>query len=720
MSSPGTERISPVNDRGPEGAGAYASATGALLDYLRVVYRRRWLAASVFLAVVLSVAAYTFTRVPMYDARASILIEVEAPNVIDFKEVLQEGSRFDAYYQTQYELLKSPALARKTVGALELWKRPDFGAPTESAAVGALLRGLLILPVRGSRLVNVRFRSPNPKLSAEIANAHARQYIEQSLENRFLVSKEATEWLDRQLAEERKRVEQSESALQAYREEHDALSLKDGQDIVVHKLSDLNAAVTRAKTNRIQQEAQYRELQAVQNDRSAVDSIPAILSNSFIQELKGDLARAQREYAQLSETLGERHPTLIEKRSAVETTEKRLAAEVAQVVESVRNAYQAALAEETSLMRALEEQKREALALNRRGIEYAALEREAESVRLVYQSLLQRAKETGVSRELRATNIRIVDLAEPPGGPATPRTQFNLLMSLFTGTLLALGAAFFVELLDDRVKTPDDLRGHFGLPFLGLVPEVRSKDRSKASLLQRDAPPSFVEAVRALRTSVVSSSGVKDPRSIVVASAASGEGKTLVASSLAIALAQAHHRVLLIDADMRRPSVHGIFGRGLEPGLSNVLAGTATLGDALRATTVPGLTVLSAGAATLKAPELLGSALFKELFHIVQEHFAWVIVDSPPVLDVTDASVVARRASGVVFVVGAGMTSSRRARLAIEELQHAGGHVLGTVLNRAKLEHHSFYYSPYARGEYLDSLQKTGGGPQVPATSLRG
>ena len=217
MSAPGTERNWPVSDRISEGTGAYALATGALLDYLRVLHRRRWLAISVFLAVVISVAVYTFTAVPMYDARVSILIEVEAPNVIEFKEVLQEGSRFSDYYQTQYELLKSPALARKTVAALELWKRPDFEEPNQSAAVWAMLKGLQIFPVRGSRLVNVRFRSRNPRLSADVANAHARQYIAQSLENRFVVSKEATEWLDGQLAEERKRVERTESALQAYR-----------------------------------------------------------------------------------------------------------------------------------------------------------------------------------------------------------------------------------------------------------------------------------------------------------------------------------------------------------------------------------------------------------------------------------------------------------------------------------------------------------------------
>jgi capsular exopolysaccharide synthesis family protein len=222
-------------------------------------------------------------------------------------------------------------------------------------------------------------------------------------------------------------------------------------------------------------------------------------------------------------------------------------------------------------------------------------------------------------------------------------------------------------------------------------------------------PPSFVEAVRAIRTGVVASSGDKGTKSILVASASEGEGKTLVATHLAVALAQARQRVLLIDADMRRPRVHEVFEHRLEPGLSNVLAGSATLADALRLTSIPGLTVVSAGTRSVQASELLGSTTFVELFDIMQEHFAWVIIDSPPVLTVTDASVVARRANGIVFVVGCGMTTSRAALLGVEELQRAGGRVLGTVLNRADLRHHPFYFSAYSRGEYRSKLSQSVG-----------
>ena len=525
---------------------------------------------------------------------------MDEPHVVAFRQVLEEAPTFGNYSQTQHELLLSRALVQRTVRALELWKRPDFGPSTEDSAIGAVRAELQVLPIRGTRMAHVRFRWRDPVAAAEIANAHAKQYIEQSLEKRFVASEDATKWLDAQLADERKRVEASESALQAYREQYDALSLQDGQNIVVQKLGELNAAVTRAKTTRIERETEYRELLEVQRDPAALDAFPAILSNAFIQQLKGQLVGLQRDYARLSESLGERHPTIIETRTALETTENRLGAEVARLVESVRTAYQAALTDEQSLTRALEEQKAEAMALNRRGIEYAALQREAESVRLVYQSLLQRAKETSVSRELRATNVQIVDPALPSRQPVSPRKTFIMLMSLLSGTLLAVGAAFLVEMLDDRIKVPGDVTEQLGQPFLGLIPEKRVRGAKRVSVGQRDAPRLVVEAFRGLRTNVIASTPGDGPRSILVASAAQGEGKTHVAGNLAVALAQAQQRVVLIDADMRRPSVHEQLSHRLEPGLSNVLAGTATLAEALQSTAVPGLTVLSAGNPTDK------------------------------------------------------------------------------------------------------------------------
>lgn len=707
-----------------------------LVDYIRVLHKRRWTALTAFLIVVVSVAVYTFTATPIYQARVQVLIEKESSNVVTFKEAFEQNRIADDYYQTQYKILQSRALARRTLDALKLWDDPGFNpkprksltaaitAPigrmagwftsekpaeppsslertSQSGTIDRFLGGLTVSPVRNSRLVDIKFSSPDPVLSAKVANALARGYIEQNMEFKFLSSKEASEWLGQQLAEQRKLVEGSEQALQRYREQNDAIALDDRQDIVVQKLADLNAAVTRAKTERIEKEALYRQIQAIQADRSALDTFPAILSNTFIQQQKGELAGLQRQLAELSEKLGDRHPEIIKVRSSIQIAESKLQGEIGKVVQSVRNQYLAAQAQENSLTAALNQQKGEALAMNRKGIEYGVLTRDAASNRQIFESLMQRTKETGISGELRTSNIRIVDAAETPRRPVTPNTRNNMLLALFGGAMLAFGLAFFFEYLDNRIKSPDEVKLHLGLSFLGMVPALFNKPNENP-LISNGVPGNFSESFRTVRTNLLFSSAEAGSRTVVVTSAGPGEGKTIVASNLAVALAQAGQRVLLIDADMRKPRVHTVFGKPQVPGLSNVLVGNAKSSESVHKTAVPGLWVMAAGLFPPNPAELLGSKRFKDFIGSLSEHFDCVMVDTPPVMAVTDPSVVAHLATGVVFVVGAEMTSRHAAQRAIEQLQHARARVLGAVLNKVDLQHNAYYYSQYYRREYTE------------------
>lgn len=669
------------------------------IEYVTVLYRRRWLALVLLAAVIAGVATYNARAVRLYQSQASILIEQDEPNIANVQRIREVPG---ASIQTEVELLQSRLLARRTAAALKMTERPEFETPTEEAAIGALRGTLQVAPVRGTRIVHVRVRWPDPELAAEIANAHARHYIEYTMELRFDVSKDATEQLAKQLEEERKQVEAANRALQTYRERNDAMSLADGQNIVVENLKELNAAVTRAKTARIEREARFRELMAIRNNRTALESFPAIMANGFIQALKSDIVRLQREEVTLAQDLGDEHPTLARTREALATAERRLDAEIDRVVESVRSEHDAAVAEERNLMRALEAQKAEALALTRRSGEHATLEREVEARQQAYQALLKRANETNLATEIRATNVQLVDEARPSPTPVWPRTTFNLLMAMATGTLLAVGAVFLLEALDDRIRTPSDIADVVGAQFLGLIPRVGTRAGHRVSIVQ-DAPSLMQEAFRTLRTTVVSSELMKEPRTLLIASAQEGEGKTHVASNLAAALSQAQYRVLLVDADLRRPSVHEHFGAPLEPGLSNVLTGAASLRQALRTTAVPGLTLLTGGTPTAHAPELLGSAVFGELCGVFQEHFDWIIVDSPPVLSVADARIVASRMQAAVLVASAGTSPARAVRRALDELQRAGGRVMGVVLNRAQREHDSLYLVPYGPSTYPDS-----------------
>ncbi len=339
---------------------------------------------------------------------------------------------------------------------------------------------------------------------------------------------------------------------------------------------------------------------------------------------------------------------------AIQTAEAKIQAEIDKVMQAMRNDYQQALTQEQSLTNALEQQKGDALALNRTGIEYGVLARDAASNRQIFESLMQRTRETGISGELKTSNIRVVDAAETPRGPVRPNTRNNLLLALFGGATLAIGLAFFFEYLDNRIKSPEEVKQHLGLPFLGMVPALFDK-AIENPLINNGVPHNFSESFRAVRTNLLFSSAEEGSRSVVVTSTGPSEGKTVVAANLAVALAQAGQRVLLIDADMRKPRVHTVFEKPQTPGLSNVLVGCAKASEAVHKTTVPGLWVMPAGLHPPNPAELLGSKRFKDFMASLTEHFDWVIVDTPPVMAVTDSSVVAQLTTGVLFVVGASM-----------------------------------------------------------------
>ena len=407
------------------------------------------------------------------------------------------------YYQTQYNVLQSRALARRTLDGLHLWNTPPFGGTSDqgsslksailggpaangtpavdetaaqSRAIDAFASQLTVSPIRNSRLVDVKYRHPDPALATSIVNALARNYIEQNLEYRFMTSKEANDWLGARLAEQRKEVEAAEARLQSYREQNETIALADRDNITVQKLADLNAAVTRAKTDRLTKEAMHRQLQASASNRARLDTAPQILTNPFIQQLKGELAALQQQVEQASGRLGKKHPDMIKLESAIRLAEAKLSSEIEKIVQSVRSEYQAALAHENSLVVALDQQKAEALAMNRKAIAYSVLERDVESGIQLYNNLLQRTKETGVTGELRTSNIRIVDPAEKPRTPVSPNRARNELLALFLGTLCACGLVAFFEYMDSRIKSPEEIRAHLGLTHLGMLPALQQKE----------------------------------------------------------------------------------------------------------------------------------------------------------------------------------------------------------------------------------------------------
>ena len=701
------------------------------------------------------------------------MIEVERPRVVLF-EGDQKTDRADEsqdYQETQRRILQSRALASRTLEALSLWQHPAFGGgrqeqpsalrarldsvvgwfsslpaklskspnytrgglaqpegpdPDEelgfkekmeqSAAIDAFLNKLDVSQAGSSRLVDVTFRATDPKLAAAVANALTEAYIAQNHEFKSTVAKEAADWLADQLEGHRKQLQQSQETLQRYREQRPDASGGEGADLVLRRLESLNATLMTARTDRIQKETLYNQVQALQGDQNSLDSLQFVQSNTSLQAIKKELAQLQQQDLQLAQKLGERHPDRAKLRLAIQTTEARLKSEMEIAIERVRNDYTAAQEQEASLIRAVEGQKREATATTGKRAEYEDLARAASTDQEIFATLLQRAKETGVTTGLVASNIRIVDPATAPQSPISPNPRRNLLMALFGGTALALGLAFFADYMDRAITSPEQIKSQLGLHCLGLVPILVGWKRKRSPVLtDTGLPAAFLESFRTVRTNVLFSSKGETVHTILVTSTGPGEGKTLVAGNLAISLAQTGRRVLLVDADMRKPRVHTMFRQSQVPGLSEAIAGGWNGAQCAIGTSVPGLWLIPAGAIPPNPSELLSSERCQQFITALPQFFDWVIIDSPPVMAVTDASLIANFAAGVLFVLAAEQTKGPAASNALNQLDAANAKFIGAVLNKVNFKRNAFYYSDHYSREYGDYYSTPAPDPPVEA-----
>jgi polysaccharide biosynthesis transport protein len=703
-----------------------------LFDRLAIIIKHWKPAIGVAMLVIAGMMYQTYTTVPLYRAQARIQIDEEHTTAqTDFKESSLVYSDPEPYYQTQYKILQGRDLALHAVKRLQLQAVPEFNgqgakppALTQAIAdikakVMALVRGepaaparraggplnenqqadaflgrVQVAPVRGSRLVDVYFVSADPQFAARAVNVLAEEYVNQNLEFRLQNTDKTLDWLTEEVAKQQSVVQTSERMLAEYRENKNALSLEDRQNIIVSRLNQVNDAASRARMARIQKEALYNQVAAA-NDR---ESLSTIASNPFVQQLKTRVSELQREQLRLEDRYGEKHPDVQRVNGQIADAQRQLDLEVDRSVAAIKADYQASVAEEKQLGRDLETQKAQATDLNRKSIDYSVLQREAESNRQVYESLLQREKEMRVVSNSRANNVRLLDRAEIPGSPFTPNTRRAWIMALLFGLGIGIAAAFAIDYLDDTVKTPEDVTWRLRLDFLGLVPKVHGE---RHPLLSGPVPHDFGEAFRALRTALVASSGTDATRLVAVTSTQPLEGKTTTAVNIALALAIGGARVLLIDADMRRPSLHKAMRLPNDRGLADLLAGTAKMREVVQRCGDPNLLVISAGHTPSNPSELLGSDRMRAFLHqLTTGPFDWIIIDTPPVLAVTDAVVLAPLVHGVSFVIGAEMTRWRLAERAIETLQAGHPRAIAAILNRVDFDRNRYYYSRYYGHQY--------------------
>ena len=473
----------------------------------------------------------------------------------------------------------------------------------------------------------------------------------------------SAEWLSGEVERQGRLVQQGELALAQYRERQDAGALDSSQNIVVARLTQLNEALTKARTERIQKESQWRQIQAAGTDP---ESISSVISNTAVQNLRTQLNTLQQDRARVSERYGEKHPEFIKVTTQLANTERQLESEIKKAVQNAKNEYDGAVTQEREIQGSVNESKQAATNLGRKGVDYSMLQRELDSNRTVYNQLLTREKELRVVANSRTNNVRVVERAQVPNLPITPNHKRDWAYAIALGLALALGMAFGIDYLDDTVKTPEDVTRRLKLKFLGLVPIVAG---DRHPLISGPVPHDFGEAYRSIRTALAGQFPGDGARVVAVASSQPLEGKTTTAVNIAMALAVGGARVLLIDADMRRPSVHKALRMTNERGLSQLLAGQARMREVVQRTHDPNLLAITAGRTPANPSELLASDRMRALLTGLETGpFEWIIIDTPPVLAVTDALILAPLVGAVTFVIGAEMTRWRLAEQAVETL----------------------------------------------------
>lgn len=726
-----------------------------LREYWMVVRKRRWTILSVVLLVVVTVMIGTLNQRPMYQAKTVLQIERESPNILSFQGFVAEMNPYDdSYLETAYRILQSRSLAYHVIKKLNLADLPEFSGspepslleklfpwgsskpkaplspeeqldPKYSNVIDNFLRRLEVNPVRRSQLVEYSFASYDPVLSARVADSLASSYIDMNLEAKWDATQKASEWLSQQLVGLKAKLEKSEEDLQQYAKANSILFLDEKQSMNAKKLEQLQAEATKAQADRIKKESLYNQVR-----QGNFTSVPGIMENRLYQDLTLKLSQLQQDYSELTSTFTPEYPRVKRLKNEIDEVNAALERQRNAFAQRVADDYKAALNRSRLLDQAIAKQTREFNAIAEKSIQYNILKREADTNKQLYDGLLQRLKEASVSAGLRASNVRVVDPAEVPQKPFKPRKLVNLALSLVLGLSLGVGLAFLQEHLDNTLKTPDDVQRFLRIPTLGVIPvsDPRGRSRlpygygykSRRSLPQTAAPangqaevaltnaveeekPDLSEAYRSLRTSVLLSTSGRPPRVILVTSGNPGEGKTTTAVNLAVALVQLGGKVLVVDSDMRRPRVGQMLKLPMGPrGLSTYLTGQLPLGEAATATSIENLYAVTCGPIPPNPAELLSSEMMGRFLAEAAQEYKYVLLDSPPVLHVSDARILAAQVEAVMLVVHGGVTPRETVRHALDHLRQINSNIIGVVLNNVdfNIAGYDYYYSYYSHSGY--------------------
>jgi polysaccharide biosynthesis transport protein len=737
-----------------------------LRDYWYVVLKRRWLIATILTAVVGYFTVKTLMKTPMYSATSVIQIDRGKINLVQDVMVQDYWSGYAEFYPTQARVIRSRDLARRVVKQLKLWENPYFTGggklePTDQVLenlAGAVLGMLDVNQIRNTQLMELRFTSADPRISADLANALSEQFMSFNGERETNLARNTAGFIREQVEKIQKDIQEKEKLLQDYSQREDLMMVDEKELSVMKQFDQLNTQVTDARASKATAEAKYRSLASA--NPSALEEVQ---THSSIESLRQEQASLQRQLAELGSKFKDDWPELKRAREALDEVTKKLAEEqkkvAAKVIAKAQIDYREAVKREELLTREADSQKTEAQNLNKLTTEYNQIKSEVDNQRQMLQQLLRRQSETGLTADLGESkqdpvNVRVVEAALVPRGPNGPGLQRSLFLGTVLGLGLGLGLAFFLDYWETNIYTIDDLRRHVPLPYLGMVPRLEggsdamwnglslkalksekdeqdrrrrsrkklSTTRSALALAQRSKVASrakedvsvISERFKFLRGSLLLSKPGSPPRVILVTGPDKNAGKTFVACNLATSLTDLNKKVLLVDADLRNPQLHKLFRFKNRVGLSNVLSGqTGIEKGCVFSTPIPNLFTLLAGPACPNPAELLGSKKMEETLSQCAEHFDYVVMDSAPLLPVFDSHYLTVRCDVNVLVVRSGQTSRHAVKQSLDLIDRVGGRVTGVVLNDVNLsdfaQNYYYTYHSYEYGTYAEETVETAG-----------
>ncbi|MEJ5364714.1 MAG: polysaccharide biosynthesis tyrosine autokinase [Desulfosoma sp.] len=729
----------------PETAVGYYNFSPGLGDFLDIIIRRKWIVIASVLLVFMPSLIYNLTVDPIYQATCQVELSSYPTRVTKFEEVVDPFGRGKTFIETQIALLQSPALADRVASRLNLKEHPLFSPPPMpqdeapgllqrlKAAVlfvkkqvlaavkswftskeknpapnpelrelskllmirGYLLQNLKVTPNGDADIVTITFDSEDPSLARDVANALVNEFMIWQMDRKIEATKTAKIQLDRQIEIARRELENTESKLNAFAKESGIVSLDTRLNHVYQELEQITAALAKVEADRIAIEQSY-ELAS----KSDLDTSPLVQKNDIIHNLRVQYLALLSEYEKLKVRYKDEHPAMKTLKAAMLEVGSRINSEQERILTTIRNDYLATVNTEKALRATAEEKKAAALQLNDLVSQYKNLERDVEVNKQIYQSLLGRSKEIDANVGTDLTNIKVVDFATLPLKPYQPNVPRNLFVALVLGLVLGVGTALVREHMDNSIRRVEEMPGRFWIPVLGVVPVASKQDKNNLPSLVRDNPSSpFSEAIRMIRVAIQHSASLDHlhRRTLLLTSSVKGEGKSTLSSNLALSFALAGEKTLLVEADLRRPSLSQHFaGNGKSKGLADFLKGVAKYEEIVQKTSLSNLYFIPSGTPVTNPTELLGSTAMRELLHTAAAHFDRVIFDGPPFT--SDALTLGSLVDGVILVATLGRTHRDALRVLREDLAATQADLVGSIINMlsgSRFSSTAFYHNYY-------------------------